>query len=694
MTLPDILTIHEESDTDGLGLEYPVSELPLIKRQSRKKQAVKSLHPRRICGADTETKQGRCWLWSSEHGVWEVPTFADLMDVWYNDDHARNWRYGATKDRKANSGRTVQQFFYWNLKFDAQAVIRMLHPTVMKELTQSKTDEGEIGTNKVRINADSGDFTPEVDGRMVTIRYLEGKSLEIQPEEWYYPISSDDFVHLGPVYHWDISQFYNRMRLNKAALTYLGESKVEKCFDGSILDASRFDDDEYTDYYREDIDTYAVQDAVLAGKLTRRKALEFVKAGVRFIRPFSLANVAQRNLLDTCHIPTINTYTKSDISEFILKASLASYRGGWFETVGSGYHPSVTAVDLASAYPYILYWLSNTHNPDPNSRDSWVYGDGGEVFLDWLKVSDPMSIGFCEAFFMFEEGLPWHPLVRMSDSGTLVTPRIVRGWFTMEEVKEALKWPVKQFELGRWAYFSDIEQDKPFRPFIEKFYDMKMNSEKGTAEYQVSKTCLNSIYGKTVQAVNGKAGTLWNPMYASTITGATRARLAELIRVNDYSALSVATDGVIFPQDGLKHIPNRPLPAPHNLGQWEPDGEGELLMLMSGVYSLKNRNYTKTVFRGSASYFLRPFHESGGLFGFCEDNIGRETQSLTVRRPYSAGEARMRGNMELMNIFAPFNYSIKPCGDTTKRLWTFDTAPQYFGDLLSRWWTSHPHEQV
>lgn len=123
------------------------------------------------------------------------------------------------------------------------------------------------------------------------------------------------------------------------------------------------------------------------------------------------------------------------------------------------------------------------------------------------------------------------------------------------------------------------------------------------------------------------------------------------------------------------------------------EDEGELVMLMSGVYSIKSPTYTKTVFRGSASYFLRPYGEEG-LFGFCTDNLGDEWKSAEVRRPYSAGEARMRGNMQLMNVFAPHTYTIRPAGDTTKRLWTLNNAPRYFGDLLSQWWTSHPHERV
>ena len=90
------------------------------------------------------------------------------------------------------------------------------------------------------------------------------------------------------------------MKLQTASEIYLNSSKVELMFDGNILDAGRFDEEEYRDYYREDIEKYAVQDAVLTGELSRLKRREFVDNEIRFIRPYSIANVAQRNLPDSC----------------------------------------------------------------------------------------------------------------------------------------------------------------------------------------------------------------------------------------------------------------------------------------------------------------------------------------------------------------------------------------------------------
>jgi len=664
-------------DRGGRGLEYTLEPLPELPHQRRKKPAKSNLQTWNMIGSDTETVEGRLWLFSTEQGVWECPTFNHLMSVLYNDAHTRKWKKGGKR------GRRCLQHFYWNLKFDAQAILRLLHPEVAEALTASRDHEGEIASNKVTVNADTGNFGPERSGRMVELSYLEGKSLVITPKNWY-----RGAYKLGPCWMWDISQFFYKIRLNSAAQQYLNRTKLEECFDGSILDASRFDEPDYRDYYREDIEKYAVIDAELAGELARMKRNDFVETGVRFIQPYSLANVAQRALLDNCKIPTISGTKDNPKGRQILQYAHSAYRGGWFETTGSGYWEDVQGIDLASAYPYILH-----HLPDIDDREgAWFMGDEPDEFLDWLEHRSPYSIGFAEIAILFEPGMNWHPLAKMAPTGTIVTPRLARGWFSADEIAEAIKWPHLQYEIGRWCYFDEAEPTRPFAPFIEHFYEMKHRAgiEGKKIEYAVSKVMLNSIYGKTRQAVNDKAGQLWNPMYASTVTGATRARLAELLRLNDYSALSVATDGILFPTEKLRCIPERPLPAPRNLGQWELEEQGELSLLMSGVYSMKSDDFVKTVFRGHASLFLQ---NRTDLFQFCEEHSTKSHLSTTIRRPYSAGEARVRGDMELMNRFREVDFTIRPAGDSTKRLWGRNT-PVYFGDLLSQWWPSRPHERV
>ena len=658
------------------NLLFPLRELPEIPRQKRKESASSSLSDWKICGADTETVDGRVWLFSTEFGVWEVDTFADLLMVLYNRKHARKWKQGRGKSRKTSRGMSTREFFFWNLKFDAQAaILRLIDDDSVNLLL-----EGETATISVAL--------PEPHGEVeIELHYLEGKHLRIKPVDWFI-----GQYKVGVCYWWDISQFYGKQRLNNAAKENGFGEKLEVCFDGSKLDVTRLNEPEYRERYRADIEEYAVLDAVLAGKLTRLKRDDFVQNRIRFIRPYSLANVAQRNLLDTCEIPTVNEYMEDRTGHlrYALQKALTAYQGGWFETTGCGYIPHASAVDLASAYPYVMYHLPDT------TRGYWVRGDSTESFISWLDEREPYTLGFAEAFIVFEEGLDWYPLVKKSGSGTLVAPRIIRGWFTADELAEAKKWPHTQFVIGEWIrYVEDDSTVRPFRPFIDRFYELKMNSPSGSVAYGVAKVMLNSIYGKTIQAVDGKAGKMWNPFYASTVTGATRARLAELIRLNGFSAVSVATDGVAFRTGDLHKIPARPLPACHNLGQWELDGDGPLLIAMSGVYSMELETKVKTVYRGSAALFLRGYCGQGGkgLFGFCADHADQHTVLATFAKPWSAREARVRGNFALMNVFDDRSYAMRAVGDSTKRLWTGD-RPQTFRDLSTEWWPSVPHRDL
>lgn len=674
------------------GMNLPLRELPSIKKQSRKKQAKRSLRPDEICGADTETLDGKVWLFSTEYGVWEVNSFGDLLKAMLNDAHVKEWERGANSGSSfhAKKGYSVKQFFYWNLQFDSQAMLKWLDFADLEKLL----NEQEI---TIFTNIDEREF-------LLKIKYLEGKYLCFDPVNLYM-----DGRKVGKIENWDISQFYNKMRLNTASQIYYNESKLEKTFDGYKLDVSMlgkliprngkfpfypedFEYHLYHEYYREDIEKYAVLDAVLCGKLARRKRDEFVEVGVRFTQPYSLANVAQRNLLDICEIPTINEYLKSPQKLKILNMAWEAYIGGHFETIMQGYQETAYAVDLASAYPYIMYHLANT------DKGHWITGSGKEKWLRLMNSMPPYSVAFAEIKIKFCEGLNWNPLCKRSPTGTIVTPRFVKGVYTMDEIREALQWKHEQFYIGEFAVFVpdvNAENKYPFRPFLDKFYKMKVEAEKGSAEYDVSKVLINSIYGKLVQKVNQKAGKLFNPLWGAVITGATRARLAEINRLNGYTAVSFATDGVIFPHGDLV-LPEKPLEGIYNLGDWEDDGEGELIILMSGVYSMRKKVNdkwkVKTTFRGSASYFLRPYLHDGGIFKFCEDKFDSIEENAKIVKPYSAGESRVRNDFSLLNIFAERSFTLRPFGDSTKR--RILSRPTTFGDLLTNRYETVPYNTV
>ena len=102
---------------DSQKLNLPLKELPVLKKQRRKKSAQSSLDPNKICGADTETVDGKVWLFSTEFGVWEINSMRDLIDVLWNDEHASKWKQGRGKNQKTSRGLSTKEFFFWNLWF-------------------------------------------------------------------------------------------------------------------------------------------------------------------------------------------------------------------------------------------------------------------------------------------------------------------------------------------------------------------------------------------------------------------------------------------------------------------------------------------------------------------------------------------------------------------------------------------------
>ena len=662
-------------------------ELPEYRPQRRNvNHASYSINDKKICGADTETLKGKVWLFSTEFGVWEVDDIGKLIEVCFNKYHS--YKYTRTRKKgKVEKSMTTKEYFFYNLKFDAQALMKTMDDKDIEVLL----DEG-----KIRIFVNS--FGREME---IEITYLEGKHMQIKPIDFYV-----DLHKLSAIKMWDISQFYNKMRLQKAGEVFLGKGKMELCFDGTKLDVSKLDDDiivedmdtgqtkfvKYHEYYFEDIKKYAILDAQLCGELTRLKKKQFVESGVRFANPYSVANVAQKFLLENYEIPTINEYIfangiYSDVAKWIVRFSYQSYTGGWFEVCGNGMvDEHISAWDLASAYPYVMYHL------DDISKGKWIIGNEDDDFEEILENVYPMQIGFVEAFIRFPKGNNWNPLTRKSKLGTLISPRTIQGVFTLDEIREALKWNPELIQYGEFCVFYPDTKIKPFRPFIEKFYEIKMTAPKDSAERATSKLLLNATYGKTIQAVENKSGKMFNPMYASVITAYTRVRLAEMIRVNDQKVLSLATDGIVL-NNPNPVIPPLELPACYNLGEWENEAkEGAdlaFICIQSGVYSLidkKTKEAYKHTFRGSASYFLRGYEN---CYDFLLKNEDKNKIEKSIHKPYSVKESRIKSDFALINIFALRKYSISVIGDSTKRL--RDIQPNKFGDLLNYWFPTNPH---
>ena len=487
---------------------------------------------------------------------------------------------------------------------------------------------------------------------------------------------------------------------------------------------------EYSLKMKDQIVEYGEQDSNLTARLAWLKVKQFEDVGVRMVKPFSCASVAERSAYDSCNIPTMNQLFEA--SPDLLRAFWTAYQGGWFEATGSGRWDRAQAFDIVSAYPHGMWFL-------PDITDgTWLGTFHGSDRKEWRKrlhESKSYVPSVFEAEVVFPKGRSIYPASKTSEEfGCLTNARIVYGWFTGDEIKEFELWGA-ELHVERWAVFvpnsdndpaEDVEDGirYPFRPFVKKFYSMKLDQDKlrneGSPEYDegarfVAKTCINSLYGKTVQAIERdelkRTGQMWSSIYGATITAGTRMRLASFIRVNGFEGvLSVATDGIIMDGNiGGLIVPDNELPVFFdgervNLGDWEDDGSGVLILMMSGVYSilknLPNGNVdAKNTYRGTYALFIDRANENrygGDWLEFTLrhkelEKVERTIEDNPSSRPFSLGEARVRKDFSLINKFRVVNVGISACGDSNKRRWT--EKPKTFGDLNESWWTSHTWER-
>jgi hypothetical protein len=755
------------------------------KTQKRKKQGKSMLQQFNVAAADFETKDGypHVFSWTVFDKVKETyedfhfvfggtiedpdmfleanggkrhPAFTLelLSNLLFETGNFSEGGYGKRKQ--------PQEFYFYNIGYDASSIIKTLPVSVIERLfigdsqiLDSTTWLHEPRAKKVKIPNpffgevkkkggkpdkrkrlqvwalvnpdDKGDFEFLPYNRYIEVSYLPKKHLCIEPLKY-----RTNGVKWGKASCWDIRPFLGGGSLNFNAKKHLGEGKLDFSQDEMALLGSLSPEGvQFTLDNWDKILEYAEKDSNLTARLAWMVVEQFESSGVRMVRPYSLASVAERSALDLCIIPTINDDIEDRLP--IVSAFWTGYQGGHFESTGSGI-AQAQAQDITSAYPHVMWWL-----PD-SSSGQWVgtwSGDDEDDSRQYLDEEHSMySLSIFEAFVSFPKGRKIYPAAKLSKTaGCLMNPREVFGFFTGDEIIEFEK-QGGDVDIERWAAFipddrnedaEDVENGVryPFRPFIKKFYGEKLHQDTLKAEgsplydekkREVAKTQINSLYGKTIQAIDKEgtrvSGSLFNPMYAAVITAGCRMRCAEIIRVNGYqNIISVATDGVIFEAGEDLVVPENPMPVFFdgeriNLGDWENDGEGTLMMMMSGVYSMIKNGIAKSTYRGSYSMFIDRRDENGkvvqDLYGedwvsFCDrhsdDEIIRRTEEVNpTMRPYSLGEAKVRNDYTLVNQFRVVELSISACGDSNKRNWY--EKPLKFGDLLLKWWPSQTWEEI
>lgn len=665
--------------------------------------------------------------------------------------------------------RKPQEMFFFNLAYDAGSIIKTLETEAIETLMigneviiDTQTWGIAAGVERIKIpnpnygkakkgqrkdkrktimiwailSPDGKEWEYLPFNRFIKVSYLPKKHLCLEPIKY-----RTDGVKWGKVDCWDIRSFCGGGSLNRNARKLLEEEKIDFTKDEMALIGSLSEEGcRFSVENHQKITEYAEKDSNLTCRIAWNVVQSFESNGVRMARPYSPASVAERACLDSCSIPTMNDMIR--LHEDSAQFAWTAYQGGWFESVGSGYwgfdQGGVRAFDITSAYPHVMWWL-----PDMTFGE-WIgtpYGETEEEAWEYLNNNwKHYSLSYFEAEVIFPEGLNIYPAAKKSEvAGCLMNPRVVFGFFTGDEIKEFESWGA-EVEIERWSAFIPDDQNEeaedvedgvryPFRPFIKTFYGGKLAQDRlkeandpayDEEKRSIYKLMINSLYGKTVQAIEKEGmrstGQLWNPFYASVITAGCRTRMGEIIRLNGHdNVLAVNTDGVIFKDSPDLVIPPNPMPVHFddelvNLGDWDDDGKGALLLMMSGVYSILKEVVNdvvinaKTTYRGSYSMFIDHRDDDGNLtsdlygedwFSFCgryaaDERVERNAELNPTMRPYTLGEAKVRNNFQLTNLFRIVDLSISACGDSNKRAW--NEKPRTFGDLLAGWFPSNPHE--
>ena len=276
----------------------------------------------------------------------------------------------------------------------------------------------------------------------------------------------------------------------------------------------------------------------------------------------------------------VDSITSEEVS-FIVPPQLiwsarASYYGGWFEQWMHGLIPGETyGYDINSAYPHVISRL-------PCLRHAKF-----ERTLDRSKWNSEWS--FFHVTARFPKG--GHGFVSHRDSvGHILRPLLTSGWITGAEFAVLNKY-YPQCLTVHDAWIVTPTCDCPVYKSIRDLYLERIRVGKNTPAGMALKLLYNSVYGKLAQSV---ASPMWaNPLYASWITGTTRATILSAILTHPTGLrdlVMVATDGVYFrtPHPGLTI-------SETELGKWSREYKTNLLIFMPGIYwDDKARNNLKT----------------------------------------------------------------------------------------------------
>lgn len=438
-----------------------------------------------------------------------------------------------------NSPKSVYRSF-WNLDFDVNAIIKI------SGWTEQKIKDFY-----------AGDIINHED---YLLQYYKGKMFRIKKTK-------------NTVYITDLFQIYFQS-LENASMEFLGTGKLKD------IDGKRLNEDlEYWENNLDKIIEYCKRDCTLVRDLGNSLIEALKRAELERPRYFSsVASITKQNFRHKARIPAIHYIPRN-----ILDISYHCYYGGRFEMLKQGYFDKGYYYDINSAYPSVALELP-----------SLKYGTWQTV--DNLNTKE--CIGFYKCVVDLPEDVYLSPIPFRYPSGLVCFPvGLHAGWFTWYDL-DLIRDYIKVFNYG-YEYKPGIKEYYPFKNEINRQYRVKQQSKgKDDFVFYITKSDLNAFSGCCIEKHKKADGTIWggvlfNPIYASIITGKTRWKVLKEIWDNKFThnAIGTHTDSIL----SERKIPH--LKIGKKIGEWKYETDGELIMVLTGMYQIndivKKRSFSK-----------------------------------------------------------------------------------------------------
>ena len=478
----------------------------------------------RISALDTETPESNIALLCTPTESYNIETWDDFTE-----------KFMVRKNLK-----TV--FFTWNLRFDAQAILKLLPYDELIKVWKEK----------------------KIVYKGYRITYIPSKLLRISKIK----------NKRGAIHLYDASQYYGHASLDSMAKKYLGEKKLETISGAEIGKSRKYYEENY-----EEIVKYCMKDAELTQRLAVLAMNNIEALGYSTKNPISPATISAKKQVERGYPVKLTKMQGNELKANVI--AMRSYGGGVFATYKRGvFNQKLYDYDVNSCYPNIMQ-----HLPDWRNGKFVVINEKPETFeYGWILCdvdSEFIPQRGNEQYSVKEiyEGIGEWEMKYTAKKVTYPT-----GLRTAVITTEEYRWLKAKGEWVEWlgeGYGWVKTSDTYVNPFlwVKDMFRKRVEAKKVNPSLaQTMKIMMNSIYGKTAEKKNG-IGILTNFCYASYITARARLQMFDVVKENYDLIVNVATDGILS-------LGELTLPVSSELGDWEYTEYERGIVIGNGIRQL------------------------------------------------------------------------------------------------------------